>query len=251
MYLKEERQEIIMKLLKERGTVLVSDLSDYFSVSYETIRKDLSQLEKEGLLVKTHGGATVHQGVLEHSFNTREQKNLSYKKAIAKKAAELITEESTIIIGSGSTNVELSKLLLSKRNIKIFTDSLPVANILLNSENQVFFFGGQLRSKSSSVAGGWTANQIKQIKVDMSFLGSDGFLSFTGPTSPSSSDTFIDQVIMAQSKLTYIIADYTKFDYDSLYQICEWTEISALITNQEASIDKVELLKDKTNIIFA
>uniref|UniRef100_UPI00403F2CA2 DeoR/GlpR family DNA-binding transcription regulator n=1 Tax=Candidatus Enterococcus willemsii TaxID=1857215 RepID=UPI00403F2CA2 len=250
MLLMQERRNLIYEELKKQGAVYVSELAKEFDVTYETIRKDLSILEEKGLLIKSHGGATLKQTAVEHPFQVREKENISAKKIIAKEAVELIPENSSIIIGTGSTTLELAHLLSKESGHKIFTDSLPVATTLLNSENQVFLFGGQLRHPSSSVYGGWTVSQISQISVDLCFLGTDGFSNLTGPSSPSSSDAFVDQVIVKQSEKKYILGDSTKFERKSIYKICEWSEISALITDAEALPEEVKKLEKHTNIIL-
>lgn len=232
MLLMDERRELILEQLITDGSVYVSELAKKYSVTYETIRKDLAYLEEKGFSVKSHGGATLKQNAIEHPFQVREKENISLKKIIAKKALELIPENSSIIIGTGSTTLELAKLLSIKSGFKIFTDSLPVASLLIQSNNQVFLFGGELRDKSSSVCGGWTVSMINEIQVDICFLGTDGFSNLSGPTSPSSSDAFVDKAIIAHSDKKYILGDYTKFSRKSLYKICDWTDITALITNK-------------------
>lgn len=250
MQLMEERRKLILEELVRNETVYVSELSKQFSVSYETIRKDLTYLEKQGLLVKSHGGATIKQNATEHHFNIRQEENIFAKQAIAKKALELIPEKSSIIIATGSTTLEIAKLLSLKSGYKIFTDSLPVASILVNSKNQVFIFGGRLRDKSSSVFGGWTVNAIEQIQADIAFLGTDGFSNLDGPTTPSSSDAFIDQTIIKHANKKYIVADYTKFSRNSLYKICNWSDITALITNTEAKAEQIKKIKKYTDVIL-
>lgn len=250
MQLMEERRKKILEELVAKETVYVSELSKEFNVSYETIRKDLSFLEEQGLLIKSHGGATIKQNAIEYAFNVREEENNPAKQAIAKKAVELIPDNSSIIIATGSTTLEIAKILASKSKYKIFTDSLPVANILQNSDNQVFIFGGKVREKSSSVFGGWTVNAIKQLHVDIAFIGSDGFSNMSGPTTPSSSDQFIDQTIIKHAYKKYIVADYTKFSRNSLYKICNWEDITALITNKEANLEQIESIRKDTNVIL-
>lgn len=224
-------------------------MASKYSVTYETIRKDLTYLENKGLLVKSHGGATLKQNAIEHSFQVREKENAYYKKQVAQKALELIPDNSSIIIGTGSTILELAILLSEKSGYKIFTDSLPVASLLINSKNQVFLFGGELREPSSSVFGGWTVSQIEQIQVDLCFLGTDGFSNLDGPTSPSSSDVFVDQAIIRHSEKRYILGDYTKFERKSLYKICGWSDITAMITNKEADEEKIKKLETVTQVI--
>lgn len=249
--LKEERRKLILEELFSKGTLSVRDLANEFSVTYETIRKDLTFLESEGLLSKSHGGATLKENAIEYPFQTRLEENSGYKQAIAKKAIELIPTNSSIIVATGSTTLELAKLLFTRSDLKIFTDSLPVANLLLKSKNQSFLFGGELREKSSSVFGGWTAGLIKQIHVDMCFLGTDGFSNLPGPTSPSSSDTYLDRIIIEQSDKAYILGDSTKFTRKSTFKICDWTDISALITNKEVTDELTDKISQQVKIIKA
>lgn len=245
-----ERRELILEELITVGSVFVSELARKYDVTYETIRKDLSELEKKGFLVKCHGGATLKQGAIEHPFKIREKENASLKKSIAQKALTVIPDNCSMIIGTGSSALELAKLLSFRSGFKIFTDSLPVANVLIYSQNQVFLFGGELRNKSSSVFGGWAISMINEIQVDLCFLGTDGFNNLNGPSSPSSSDAYIDKAIIAHSDKRYILGDYTKFSRKSLYKICDWTDITALITNEIADKYQVRELKKMTNVIL-
>ena len=249
MYLVEERRKLILEEIISAGTVYVSDLAKKYEVTYETIRKDLTHLEKKGLLVKSHGGATLKQGAVEHPFQVREKENSTFKQAIARKALDFIPPNSSMIIGTGSSNYELANLLCMKSGFKIFTDSLPVASVLIESDNQVFLFGGELRKKSSSVFGGWAVSMINDINVELCFIGTDGFNNMTGPSTPSSSDAFLDRTIIAHSEKKYILGDYTKFQRSSLFKICDWSEITALITNDIADKDGIAEVSKYTTVV--
>lgn len=239
-----------MGQLVSAGAVHVSQLAQKFDVTPETIRKDLAALEGQGLLVKTHGGATLkHHGAIELSFGTREQENAEEKIAIAREAATHVPKGCSVILCTGSTTLELAKLLALRDDLKIFTDSLPVAMALLQSKNQVFMFGGELRERSSSVCGGWAIMHIRQIKVDLCFMGTDGFENVSGPATPSSQDAFVDREILEHAERGYVLADHTKFHRKSLYKICEWEDVTALVTNKEADAGEVERLRLRTQVI--
>lgn len=248
--LMDDRRNRILEKLIASGSVTVSDLAQEFDVTYETIRKDLAALEERGYLVKTHGGAMLKQNAIEHPFQVREKENIDAKRAVAQKALELIPDNSSLIVGTGSTTLELAKLLAFKSGLKIFTDSIPVALQLLESSNQVFLFGGELRAASSQVHGGWTIHQIRQLMVDICFIGTDGFSNLSGPTTPSSSDAFIDQEIFSSSEKRYVLADLSKFRRKSLYKICDWGEVTGLVTNNEADPELVRALSEKTRVIL-
>lgn len=247
--LMDDRRSRILEQLASDGSVQVSDLAHEFDVSYETIRKDLAFLEERGYLVKTHGGAMLKQNAIEYPFHVREKENVEEKRAVARRALELIPEESSIIVGTGSTMLVLAKLLATRSGHKIFTHSLTAMAALIESDNQVYLFGGELRSRSSSVYGGWTVSQIRQIHVDLCFMGTDGFSNLDGPSSPSLSAAFVDQEIIASSEKRYVLADQSKFYRKSLCRICDWSEITALVTNEPANSDSARLLARKTNVI--
>nr|WP_237397792.1 MULTISPECIES: hypothetical protein [unclassified Gilliamella] len=107
-----------------------------------------------------------------------------------------------------------------------------------------------MRDKSSSVFGGWALSMISEIQVDICFLGTDGFSNLNGPSSPSSSDAFIDKAIIAHADKKYILGDYTKFSRKSLYKICDWNQITALITNHQADATRIAQLNNETKVIL-
>ena len=149
--LMEERRQKIMEQLALTGSVQVSALAEQLGVTSETIRKDLAHLESQGLVIRGHGGAILKQNAIELSFGLREQENVEDKALIAQKAIELIPESSSVIVCTGSTTLELARLIALRSGLKVFTDSLPVASALISSHNQVFLFGGVLRPQSYSL----------------------------------------------------------------------------------------------------
>lgn len=245
----EERRNSILEEVLQNGSATVHDLANQFNVSYETIRKDLAYLEEQQLIVKNHGGAMSTQNTVENPFKVRSSENNQLKQTLAHRALSLIPDGSTLILGTGSTVLELAKLLVVRDDLKIFTDSLPVASYLLSSNNETYLLGGKLRQKSSSVYGGWTASLLTEIKVSICFLGSDGFANFDGPTSPSYSDASVDQLILQRSRKRYILADYTKFSRTSLHQITTWDNITGIITNKQADSELVHKLAQHTTVI--
>ncbi|RHW55304.1 DeoR/GlpR family DNA-binding transcription regulator [Lactobacillus bombicola] len=251
MKLMADRRNNILEEVLKKGTVSVHDLAQKFNVSYETIRKDLTYLESQKLVIKEHGGATSIQNNVENPFNVRSEENIELKQKLVKSAISLIPNGATVMLGTGSTVLELAKLLVMRDDLKIFTNSLPVATYLLSSNNECYLLGGKLRPKSSSVYGGWTENLVKQIQVSICFLGSDGFYNFGGPTSPSYSDASIDSVILQQARKKYILADKTKFKRNSLYQITTWNNITGLVTNKDVNDDLLSEVKQQTVVISA
>ncbi|RHW52168.1 DeoR/GlpR transcriptional regulator [Bombilactobacillus bombi] len=249
MPLMEERRNSILEEVLKSGTATVHDLANKFNVSYETIRKDLTYLESQKLLIKGHGGAISTQVNIENPFNVRSEENIELKQKLVRRALSLIPEGSTVMLGTGSTVLELAKLLVVRDDLKVFTNSLPVATYLQSSNSESYLLGGKLRSKSSSVYGGWTETLLRKIQVSICFLGTDGFYNFNGPTSPSYSDASIDSVILEQARKKYILADATKFNRTSIYQITDWNNITGLITNKSANPELVSKIAQHTVVI--
>lgn len=206
----KRRNDILTEIIK-KGSVTVHHLSNEFSVSYETIRKDLTFLDQKGYIIKEHGGATALNSLIQNS--------------------KTVLPDPRIID-------ELSNI------------SLNAATALANSDNELYFFGGKIRAKSSSVYGGWTNEAINSIKANMCFIGSDNFAGHNGPTTPSYSDYGVDKLLLEHSNKKYVLADSTKFEGSSLYQITNWENITALITNV-ISKAQVDSLASLTNIIQA
>ena len=142
LILPEERKNEILNELKRIGKVKVIDLAKQFNVSEETIRRDLTQLEENGLLKKVYGGAiktTFQSG--EPPFTQRTTVNQEEKIQIGKKAAELISDGDVIVIDVGTTTLEFAHSIQNKKNITILTNSIPVSAVLTESLNQQKFTG--------------------------------------------------------------------------------------------------------------
>jgi DeoR family fructose operon transcriptional repressor len=180
-----DRQRQILSLVTHDGVVQVQDLSERFGVSVLTIRRDLDYLAREGLLERTHGGATARRSLpIEPAY---AQKALTYpqeKAAIGKAAAALIEEGDTVFINSGSTTLAVIRAL-SDLKITIVTNNID-ATWVANEEVQfrLVLVGGVYRTRSHSVSGGLSQPIIGQIYANKAIIGVDGFSLAGGLTTP-------------------------------------------------------------------
>jgi DeoR/GlpR family transcriptional regulator of sugar metabolism len=147
------RSAEILKEIETRGSVGVVDLANRFAVSEMTIRRDLTDLEKAGLVRRIHGGAVSARGrSYEPSLLVRPSKNTAAKQLIGKRAAGLIAEDDCIAIGSGTTALEMAKNLVGRRNLTVVTPNLLVANVLANhSDIRLVLTGGACRGIGGGV----------------------------------------------------------------------------------------------------
>lgn len=245
-----ERRNKIAELIISNGSIKVSQLANNFSVSTETIRKDLIYLDKMGIIKKSRGGALSSLEIMEKPLETRSAENFNLKNGIAKKAISLIDKKAVIFIDAGSTALCLAKMLYLKKDLTIITSSISAANVLSSSKNKVYMSGGKLNSTTMALEGFGATEFLDKIKVDIAFLGSSGFKGHRGPASIDFEDADIKRCMIRNSKKAIILADSNKSHSTALVEYALWKDINCLIT--DTNIDPIvkNRIKKFTNIIF-
>lgn len=240
-----DRRVKILDVLNSQGQVAVSELSNFFNVSEVTIRNDLSHLEKKGLLIKTRGGALKIQSVgIDQHLNEKAKINSKDKQAIGKKAAEIINDNDTIIIDSGTTTVEIAKHLARKKNLTVVTNALNIASQLINDEIRVVVLGGMLRSNSLSLVGPIAESSIKNFYCDKCFIGVDGIDSTSGIYTPIPEEANLNKLMIEISKEVIIVTDSSKFKRKSFGFIAPISKVSMIITDSKIPGDEFKNLQD-------
>ena len=149
------RRSKILEILNKENVISISEISKMFDVSEVSVRNDLSLFEKKGFLIRTRGGAISKQiSSFDWNLNQRMKHNYKLKQKIGKRAAEFIKDGNTVLMDSGSTIIEVAKNLSNKKNIKLITNSLPIADIVTdNNQIEVIITGGILRHEMRSLIG--------------------------------------------------------------------------------------------------
>ena len=167
-----ERRQKILDLLNIENRVLVSELSRRFSISEVTIRNDLAELEHRGLLERVHGGAiSTKRGYYNMTLTERSQANVEAKKIVAERAAAIVDDGETLLINAGTTTLLVAMELKKKRNLKVVTNSIPIAQAIADSEgNSAILLGGELNERYLFTVdeGGTTA---KRVTVETGLVG--------------------------------------------------------------------------------
>ncbi len=244
---KVRRDEIIKMVLSE-NEVKVKQLADDFHVSMETIRKDLNHLEEMGMLVKTHGGARGVSEYFQLPVDVKLQENVEEKKRIARKAMDLIDDNTVIFLDAGSTTIQVAKLLRIKQGLTIITNSLVVANIALESNHKVICTGGVAQKRGKCLIGQFATNVLDLIHIDTAITGSDGFQNMSGPTTFSLEEVEIRRHVLTQADRKVLICDASKFSKTSTYQFAKFSEYDYFITNESPLLD-VEVVKEVEHVI--
>lgn len=228
-----DRQRQILSLVTQDKVVQVQDLSDRFGVSVLTIRRDLDHLASQGLVERTHGGATLRRSLpIEPAYAQKAAEFPREKHAIAETAASLIEEGDTVFINSGSTTFEVIKALRNHR-ITIVTNNIDAAWIA-NEEAlfRLIFVGGVYRTRSHSVSGGLSQPIIDQVYANKSIIGVDGFSLSAGLTTPviEEAETTRSMIDRTVGKVI-VVATGNKIGVLSNFSTVEASDIDVLITD--------------------
>lgn len=247
--LPNQRREKILDLIREDGHAKVMQLSRIFRVTEVTIRQDLEKLEKEGYILREHGGAFL-KNVETHVKNITliNQENMAEKTAIARKAIEMISEGDTIILDSGSTTSEIAKLIKGFNNLTVITNALNIALILGGEPGiNLVVTGGEFKAPTLSLTGQKAADFFDNLHVDKLFLATAGISLKAGLTYPSISDIVVKRAMIESADVVYLVADSTKISKNAFASLGALSLIDYLITDSKIT-DKDIALMDEHDI---
>jgi DeoR/GlpR family transcriptional regulator of sugar metabolism len=229
-----ERRNLILEKLQEEKRVVVSDLSQTFGVSEETIRRDLEKLDQEGLAVKSYGGAVLNEStVIDMPFNVRKKSNVSGKQKIAELAASLIHDGDHIILDASSTAVFIAKAIKDKQHLTVITNSIEIIIELSDvSDWNIICSGGTLKEGYLALVGPKTADTLRSFYAEKAFFSCKGLDLEKGLTDGSELFSEAKQVMMRSAKETILAVDSTKFDKVAFSKLCDANQLTMVITDQ-------------------
>lgn len=250
--LPKERRELILELLKENEKIEIEQLADKLGCSAMTIRRDLNQLENEEMVIRTHGGAVLNKPlIVETSFRVKEGKQHFEKMLIAKKALTIIEDQSTILLDSGTTTLEIAKLIKDKKNLTVVTNDIKIAAELMDSEVKVIVAGGELQNSVGALFGPVTEQILRNLHVDLCFLGTHAVHLKAGITATTFEKAFAKKLMIDSAETTWLVADSSKFQQKSLTKVCDLTRIDGIITDHGIPDEYQQQLKEHLEIIIA
>jgi DeoR/GlpR family transcriptional regulator of sugar metabolism len=251
--LANERHNKILNVLDIEGNVKSSKLIKILDVSLETIRRDLDNLEKLGLLKKVHGGAIPRTNRTNSlPYRLREDSKCDEKKSIANKALEYIFEGDTIALNGGTTNIEIAKLLKIKyKNLTVVTNSILIANELIEKNGiNLILVGGIYNKREFSFLGENTLNALNKFSVDKSFVGVGGVSLKRGVTDFLEEEVQIEKKFIEIANEIIILADSSKIGINSLIKVCNLEDVNLIITDSKLDINlKKKFLTNGIEII--
>jgi DeoR/GlpR family transcriptional regulator of sugar metabolism len=241
-----ERRKVIKELLIKNKSVKVSDLVDLLHVSEETIRRDLTQLGKEGIAEKNYGGAILIEEEQNHSMippvNKRKLQYSHEKDSIGKVAAQMVKEGQIVIFDAGSTTWYVGKNLPENSQLTIITNAIDVAEECSKDDTaSIYLLGGKLRRNSMSLVGPQAEIELQNYNADYVFLGTSGISLRQGFTSSDLYEAEIKRAMVSSGQKIVVVADHSKLQKAGLTSFCNFDETDIFITSELA--DK-EILKE-------
>ena len=241
-----ERHEIILKKLEEKGKLYYTEIEELLNVSIATIRRDISKMEKRGLLSKVKGGVISKRRInFEPEINMKFEENIDSKKKIAQKAASLVKKNDFIFLDAGTTTYYMIEYLKNK-NVTVVTNGLMHLDKLIQYKIKTIIIGGEVKIETKAVVGIEALKNIEKYRFDVSFLGVNALDIKRGYMTPDIREAVLKEKIFTISERTYILADKEKFNQSSSIQFGK-IEDGLIITDylEDSRYDAFILKEDK------
>jgi len=234
----EERQHAIATLVTERGRLAVTAVAEEFGVTTETVRRDLSILERAGMVRRVHGGA-VPAGALtlvETGLGERHGTRTEAKRAIAAAAISLLpAADGSVLLDGGSTTAALADVLPTDRRLYVATNSVPIAARLSASPAvTLHVLGGRVRGITQTAVGDATVRALRDLRLDVVFLGTNGISAGHGFSTPDEAEAATKRAMVRAAQRVIVLADSSKLGREHLVRFAAVEDVDVLVTDNGA-----------------
>lgn len=246
----EERRRQIASLTAVEGRVNVTELSERFDVTAETIRRDLAVLDREGVVHRVHGGAVASQSfqTAEFTLDTRQRSATGAKIAIARAALDQLPDGGSIFLDAGTTTNALADLIgqrFSAGQFSIVSNSLPIAlSLASNGVSDVQLLGGTVRAITQAVVGDTALRTMALMRADVAFIGTNALTIDHGLSTADSQEAAIKSAFVTNAHRVVVLCDSSKLGNDYLVSFASLDDIDVVITDAAAPESFIEALKE-------
>jgi DeoR family fructose operon transcriptional repressor len=231
----EERHQAIAELVATRGRVAVTELASHFDVTTETVRRDLSQLERLKLLRRVHGGAVSMRSVtmLEAQLPERDHAQAPEKERIAQAAVGLLPDEGcTLLLDAGSTTARLAARLPPTAQWTVITHAVPIAALLAPLPHvELQLLPGRVRTATQAAVGHTTVEAIRHLRADLAFVGTNGISVRHGLSTPDPEEAATKTAIVESAERVVVLTDATKVGQERTVRFAELEDVDVLVTD--------------------
>lgn len=244
------RRKVIKELLQEHKSVTITDLASRMDVTKETIRRDLRAMEKDGELIRTHGGAYILEGVQNDiDISTRQVLKTTEKEILAEKCDALI-QSGDIIYLDNSTTAWFIARKIANRKLTVLTSSLEIANILQNSATiRLFLIGGEFSRKTMSFVGDSAIRNLQNYFLDKAFISCRSVSMEFGVTDTNDNDALLHKIALLHAKQTFLVIDHSKLNNASFSHVAFLNQLHGIILDKEFSAEWKECLQ-KNHVLY-
>ena len=237
-----ERLQVIVQRARRDGRVDVAGLASELDVTPETVRRDLTTLERQGTLRRVHGGAIR----FEPSLTVRDALMQAEKERIAKAALEEVPDGGAVLLDAGTTTARLAEMLPTDRGLTVVTNALPIAVSVSSLPNvTVFMVGGRIRGRTLAAVDEWAVRSLEDTCVDVAFLGTNGVSAERGLTTPDVAEAAVKRAMLASARRRVVLADHTKFGSDHFARFGRLQDVDVVVSDtglDEETADAIEAL---------
>ncbi|GAA4085426.1 DeoR/GlpR family DNA-binding transcription regulator [Nocardioides kongjuensis] len=238
----EERQQAMTRLLQDRGRASVADLAGEFAVTTETVRRDLSLLERAGLVRRVHGGAVPADSlaVMEAALAERDTARVDEKETIARAALDLLPPAGgTILLDAGTTTARLAGLLPRDRQLVVVTHAIPVAARLAGLPHvELHLLPGRVRPTTHAAVGAGTVGALGAFRADVAFLGTNAVAVEHGCSTPDPDEAAVKRAMVDAGRRVVVLADSSKLDHEATVRFAALDEVDVLVTDAGADAEQ-------------
>ena len=245
----EERHEAIAGLVRDRGRIAVSDVATTFGVTTETVRRDLAQLERAGLLRRVHGGAvpTTALALAEQALADRDVAQAAQKDRIARAALDLVPgSRGSVLLDAGTTTGRLAAVLPTDRDLLVITHAVPLAARLAGCAGiGLHLIGGSVRGSTQAAVGPEAVQALSDLRADVVFVGTNALLPGHGLTTPNHEEAAVKRALVRAGRQVVVLADSTKIGQENLVRFADMTAVDVLVTDDGITADDLRTLQDE------
>ncbi|PRO65935.1 DeoR/GlpR family DNA-binding transcription regulator [Alkalicoccus urumqiensis] len=243
-----ERQEAILKLLEQQKIAKLSELTSATGASESTIRRDLSELEKQNRIKRIHGGASLPSRKSEEpDMQTKRQVFTKAKDQIGRLAAGRIADGDSVFIDAGTSTEAMISHIQSK-DVTIVTNGLNIIEASIRAGFRTYVLGGYVKSGTHAFVGRAAVEAMKQYRFDKAFIGTNGVDLEFGYSTPDPEEANIKQLAIREAQQAFVLADASKLNQTSFSRFAELQE-AELITEETDSLEKfLHQLMDYTRV---
>ena len=245
------RQEAILELLQKRGIVEVEDLAGHFNVTTQTIRNDLRELDRRGVLRRTHGGARRVESVTNREYQERRKLHGAEKRAIGERAAALIPDGCSVAMNIGTTTEHVARALTGHDGLMVLSNNINIIHQLINTRvRELILVGGVVRQSDGAVVGEDAVEFIARYKVDHAVIGASALDADGAILDFDAREVSVARAFLKNARNRILVCDSSKFEISAPVRICDVSDLDCVVTDRPPPPSFAELAEHRETRII-